>query len=345
MKKGFSRMFGEGVEGMITGLFCTLILGTIFVQWGIYIPGWFGKHMIALGNVMRTLCAAGIGAGIVSRYNTKTVVSVMGVICALIGAFSGTSIASYTLGSLGIPLGAYLGAVLSIEIGQLISDRVKHNLVIVPFAMLIVAGIVGYFVTPYLSKFMWWLASVINYNVGASPVIGGVVTATLMCILVTSPVGAILVASFAGLSGLAGGAACVGACAAMIGFAVGGYYENGMGGLVVQAAFTPMVQFLNVVRRPLIIVPPLIASAILGPVSTAVLKMSNNSVGAAMGTSGFVGQICAWNSMALDTPPVVIMIELMLMHFLLPGIISYGLYSVMRKLGWIKKGEMRIQEF
>ena len=146
-----------------------------------------------------------------------------------------------------------------------------------------------------------------------------------------------------GLLGLAAGAAAVGCSAQMIGFAVSSYRENKVGGLVAQGLGTSMLQFGNICRRPQILIAPTVASAILGPISTQVFGMVNNAMGAGMGTSGLVGQFGAFDAMsAAGVSPIVTIGLIVLMHFILPAAISLGVSEWLRKIGWIRMGDMKL---
>ncbi|MBE5762530.1 MAG: PTS sugar transporter subunit IIC, partial [Clostridiales bacterium] len=146
-----------------------------------------------------------------------------------------------------------------------------------------------------------------------------------------------------GLEGIAAGAAAVGCSAQMIGFAVMSYRENKFGGLLAQGLGTSMLQVPNIFRNPLVWIPPTLASAILGPISTAVLGMVNNSMGAGMGTSGLVGQFGAWAAMsAQGMSPVVIITQIVVMHVILPAILTLIFSEVLRKIGWIKENDLKL---
>ena len=146
-----------------------------------------------------------------------------------------------------------------------------------------------------------------------------------------------------GLSGLAAGAATVGCCCNMIGFAVASYRENKMGGLIAQGVGTSMLQMPNIVRRPLIWLPAIISSAILGPISSAVLGMTSNATGSGMGTAGLVGPLMSFETMVSGGTSVgLTLIEILLMHFILPAVIALGVSEAMRKLGLIKNGDMKL---
>ncbi len=146
-----------------------------------------------------------------------------------------------------------------------------------------------------------------------------------------------------GLNGIAAGAATVGCCANMIGFATASFRENKVNGLLAQGLGTSMLQIGNIVKNPLIWLPAIITSAVLGPVSTMVLHMTNNATGSGMGTAGLVGQINACQTMVSEgVSPVIVLLEIAVMHFLLPGIMAFGISEFMRKKGLICEGSMKL---
>ena len=171
------------------------------------------------------------------------------------------------------------------------------------------------------------------------PIPMGIIVSVLMGIILTLPISSAALAISLKLSGLAAGAATVGCAANMIGFAVASYRENGFGGLIAQGIGTSMLQISNIIKNPLIWIPAIVASAILGPISSQVLRMTSNSIGAGMGTSGLVGQFAMLDTMGAS-PKTFILIAFM--HFILPGLISFGVSEWMRKKGFIKKGDMKI---
>ena len=145
------------------------------------------------------------------------------------------------------------------------------------------------------------------------------------------------------LSGLAAGAATVGCCAQMIGFAVISYRENGVGGLFAQGIGTSMLQVPNIVKNPWIIVPPTLAAAVIGPISTCIFKMTNNAMGAGMGTSGLVGQLVTYSTMVNSgVSSVVAIVEILIMHIVAPALITLVISEGMRKLNIIKNGDMKL---
>jgi uncharacterized membrane protein len=129
----------------------------------------------------------------------------------------------------------------------------------------------------------------------------------------------------------------------MVGFAVSSYRENGIGGLVAQGIGTSMLQVPNILLHPLILVPPTLASAILGPLATTIFDMRNIGVFAGMGTSGLVGQIGTWRTMAALQGPGTVLFKILILHIVLPALLSILISEIMRRLGWIKQGDMKLE--
>jgi len=167
----------------------------------------------------------------------------------------------------------------------------------------------------------------------------GIIVSVVMGIVLTLPISSAALAISLGLSGLAAGASTVGCSAQMIGFAISSFKENGFGGLIAQGIGTSMLQIPNIIKNPKIWIPPIIASAILGPASTVIFKMEGNRIGAGMGTSGLVGQLATIEVMGTGAKTIV---EILLLHFILPGLISFIISEWMRKKGYIKMGDMKL---
>ena len=184
----------------------------------------------------------------------------------------------------------------------------------------------------------------VSISVDKYPIVGGMVVAVVMGILLTLPISSAAIGIAMGLTGLASGAATVGCCCNMVGFAVISYRENKVGGLIAQGIGTSMLQMPNIVKKPIIWLPAILSSAILGPISSALLKMTSNPIGSGMGSAGLVGQFMCYETMVADGgKPVIVLLEILLMHFILPAALSLGIAELMRKLGWIKNGDMKLQ--
>lgn len=344
IKKFLNEIFIDGLSGMALGLFATLIIGTIICQLGSLIGGGIGAYLTAMGNVAKTLTGAGIGVGVASKLKSSPLVVVAAAVTGLIGAFpSVMDMEGFAIGKPGEPLGAFVAAIVGIKLGQLVSGKTKVDIIVTPLVSIFTGAMVGFFVGPPITKFMTWLGELVNVNVEQYPIVGGIIVSVLMGMILTLPISSAAIGVSMGITGLAAGAATVGCCCNMVGFAVASYRENKMGGLIAQGIGTSMLQVPNIVKKPIIWLPAILSSAILGPVASAVLKMVSNPVGSGMGSAGFVGQISAYTSMVeAGTDGVVAIVLIVLMHFVLPAVITLLISEFMRKKNWIKSGDMKL---
>ncbi len=343
IKKYLSRLFIDGLSGMASGLFATLIIGTIISQVGIIIGSDAGSYLVAVGGFAKTITGAGIGIGVACKLKSSPLVTVSAAVAGLMGAFPKIATESFTLGLPGEPLGAFVAAYVAIEIGGLVSGKTKVDIIVTPLAAILTGSVAGFVVGPPVAKFMGWIGSIINFGVEQQPFLCGIIVAVIMGICLTLPISSAAIGVSLKLSGLAAGAAVVGCCCNMIGFAVASYRENKVSGLVSQGIGTSMLQMPNIIKKPIIWLPAIISSAILGPVSTMLFKMVCTPTGSGMGTAGLVGPFETYTAMAeTGTEAVVIVLEIALMHFVLPAALALGISEAMRKLGWIKSGDMRL---
>jgi uncharacterized membrane protein len=189
---------------------------------------------------------------------------------------------------------------------------------------------------------MVWLGSIINWGTEQQPFLMGIIVAVLMGMILTLPISSAALGVILDLSGLAAGAATIGCCCNMVGFAVASYRENKIGGLVAQGVGTSMLQVPNILRKPVIWLPAILSSAILGPVSTMLVKMTNNATGSGMGTAGFVGQIMTYQTMAPERGAALTILLILVFQILLPAVLTLAISEFMRKQGWIKEGDMKL---
>lgn len=349
-KSVLEHIFIDGLSGMALGLFSTLIIGTIAEQIGTFISGDIGNAVILVSKIAKVLMGAGIGVGVACKFGCSPLVTVSAGVCGMVGAFAskilnGTVLTEgiITLAGVGEPLGAFIAAFVGIEIGSLVSGKTKMDIILTPLVSIFTGSVAGLFAGPPISKLMTFIGTLINFNVDKYPVIGGIIVSVLMGIALTLPISSAAIGVSLGLSGLAAGAATVGCAAQMIGFAVASYRENKFSGLVSQGIGTSMIQMPNIVKNIRIWIPATVASAVLGPISSAVLKMTSNSVGSGMGTSGLVGQISMFQVMTAEgMNPVTVLVQIIIMHFILPAVISLAVSELLRKIGWIKKDDMKL---
>ena len=350
MKKILKEIFIDGLSGMASGLFATLIIGTIIVQIGGLIPGPIGQYLMMMGKVASALTGAGIGVGTALRLKASPLVVVSAATAGMTSAFASKIIAGTVLvdgvmqfAGPGEPLGAFIGAIVCIYMGRLVSGKTKVDILITPFVCIVSGSAIGLLIGPSISSFMTWLGSLINWGTEQAPFLMGIVVSVLMGIILTLPISSAALGVILGLSGLAAGAATVGCCANMVGFAVASYRDNKVNGLLAQGLGTSMLQIGNIVKKPVIWLPAILTSAILGPVSTMVFKMTNNATGSGMGTAGLVGQINTYQDMvAAGAEPTMVLIKIIVLHIVLPAILAFVISEIMRKKEIISIGDMKL---
>ena len=349
MKSILDRIFVDGLGGMAHGLFATLIIGTIIQQIGLFAGGDFGNMLYMAGKMAAAMTGAGIGVGVARKFNADQLVVVSAATVGMIGAFAGKLLAGEVLtdGNVflagpGEPLGAFVAAYVAIEIGILISGKTKLDILITPFVCIGVGTATGLVVGPPISRFMGWLGSLINWGTEQQPFLMGIVVSVLMGMILTLPISSAAIGVILNLSGLAAGAATIGCCCNMVGFAVASFRENGFGGFLAQGIGTSMLQVPNIVRHPKIWLPAILSSAILGPVGTMLLHMTNNATGSGMGTAGLVGQIMTWQVMTQTEAPVGVLLKILLIQIVLPAALTFGFSEFMRRKKWIRFGEMKL---
>ncbi|WP_275532722.1 PTS transporter subunit IIC [Tyzzerella sp. An114] len=349
-QKILRRYFINGLNGMALGLFCTLIVGLIIKQIGGIIGGNIGSFIIAVGNVASICTGAVIGIGAAHSMSAPRLVIFSSAITGLIGANAAAFVngtlfneaGAIVLTGAGDPLSAFIAVVAGVELGNLVSGKTKVDIIITPMVTIICGAVIGSIVGPPLSAGMIWLGNMINIATELQPFLMGIVISVIMGVALTLPISSAALSIILGLSGLPAGAATIGCSTQMIGFAVASFRENKWDGLFAQGIGTSMLQVPNIVRNPLIWIPPTLASAILGPLSTVVFKMENNPAGGGMGTSGLVGQIMTWQTMAGTRGSGILMFEIILLHFVLPAILTLVISEFMRKKGYIKFGDMKL---
>lgn len=330
IKKFFKRYFVDAMSYMALGLFSTLIIGLIISQIS-KIPG-LGV-LSSLTDVLGAsspVVGAAIGGAIACGLKMKPLTIYSSIAVGAIG---------YSLGG---PVGAYISAVVGAEVGNILAGKTKVDIILTPFITIVSGGLVGLFVGPYLNEFMTAFGSFINSTTEMHPIPMGIAVSVLIGLALTAPISSAAICITIGLDGIAAGAAVVGCCCQMVGFAVASFRDNGWGGLISQGIGTSMLQFGNIMRKPLIWLAPTLASAILGPISSYVLAMTNTPSGAGMGTSGLVGQFGAFASMGQTTEPWLLWLEVILMHFVFPALLTLAFDGIFRKLGWIKNGDMKL---
>lgn len=316
--------FVDALSSMALGLFSSLIIGLIIKTIG---EQFKSEFFIEMGTLAMGLMGPAIGVAVAYGLNAPPLVIFSAIASGAAGA------------ALGGPAGSFVAALISTEIGKLVSKETKVDIIVTPFVTILTGYSVAAFIGPGIGYMMKGLGNLIMWGTEQRPIVMGIVVAVLMGLALTAPISSAAIAFMLDLHGLAAGAATIGCAAQMVGFAVSSYRENRVGGLIAQGLGTSMLQVPNIIRNPLILIPPTVAGALLAPIGTTILIMENNAAGAGMGTSGFVGQIMTFTTMGFSGE---VLIKVALLHFIGPAVIALLLSEYMRKKGWIKPGDMVI---
>lgn len=320
----------DALSYMALGLFSSLIIGlimkTIGEQAG-FLPDGLQQFLIEMGGVASSMMGPAIGAAIAYGLGAPPLVLFSAVVTGAAGA------------ALGGPAGAYVAAVLSVEVGKLVSKTTKLDIIVTPFTTILTGFAAASFIGPGISTFMTMFGGWISWATEQRPILMGILVAMLMGLALTAPISSAAIALMLDLNGVAAGAATIGCAAQMVGFAVISYRENRFGGLLAQGIGTSMLQVPNILRNPLILLPPTLAGMILAPIGTTIWVMENNAAGAGMGTSGLVGQIMTFQTMGFS---MGVLIQVLVLHIIGPALISLLLSEYMRKLGWIKPDQLTL---
>lgn len=350
IKKIFNYIFIDGLSGMALGLFATLILGTIIQQVGNMIGGNVGQYLSGAAAVAKAMTGIGIGVGVACKYKDDVLVTVAAGAAGMCGAFAQGLISgsifkegALVLAGPGEPLGAFLAAITAVTVGRMISGKTSLDILVTPLVTFVSGSAVGLLAGPPISGFMGWIGELIQTGTEQQPFLMGIAVSVLMGICLTLPISSAAIGVILNLSGLPAGAATAGCCAQMVGFAVASYDDNKMGGLVAQGIGTSMLQMPNIVRKPIIWIPPILTSAILGPISTVVLKMTSNATGSGMGTAGLIGPIMCYQTMVgQGVDSAVVLMEIAVMYVIAPALLTLIFANFMKNHGFIKPGDMKL---
>ncbi|MBQ2737184.1 MAG: PTS sugar transporter subunit IIC [Clostridia bacterium] len=345
--------FVDAMSAMALGLFASLLIGTIFGTVASYIPEGnvihdFFSKLSEIGNTKNAGDAIGAILGIAIAASLKAPMLVM-LSAGAVGMFGhqmGCEIVfegvakSVTAG----PLGAFVCVLVAVEVGKLVSKSTKVDIIVTPATTLGVGALLSMLLCPAIAYACYWLGYFINFATEMMPLLMGIVISVVVGIILTLPISSAAICAMIGISGIAGGAAAAGCCAQMVGFAVISFRENKWGGVVAQGLGTSMLQMGNIVKNPLIWVPATLASAITGPISTCIFKLECVGVSAGMGTCGLVGPIGIISAMqsAEDASVLNIALGIILVCFILPAVLSLVFSEIMRRLGWIGEGDLKL---
>lgn len=350
------RYFIDAMSAMAQGLFCTLLVGTILNTLGTYCGVGFLEHLftIKLGHGAGTmvqftigdLCSAMVGPGMAVAIGRALNAPPL-VLFSLIPV----GFATNALGGAGGPLAVFFVAIVAAELGKIVSKETKIDILVTPIVTVLSGVGISALIAAPIGAAANAVGTFIMWATEQHPFIMGVLVSVVIGIALTLPISSAAICAALGLTGLAGGAAVAGCCAQMVGFVVMSYRENKVGGLVAQGLGTSMLQMGNIVRNPRIWIAPTVASAITGPIATCLFKLEMNgaAVSSGMGTCGLVGPIgviTGWmNDVASGSKVAVTAMDwigLVLIAIVLPAVLTWALSLLLRKIGWIKENDLKL---
>ncbi|MBF0597310.1 PTS transporter subunit IIC [Faecalibacter rhinopitheci] len=322
------RYFIDAMGAMAYALFATLLVGTILKTIGDELDISFLKNIVwPLANQ-----ATGPAIALAIAFSLKAPQLVM---------FSSTivGISAYQIGG---PLGVFLSTIFAVEIGKLVAGETRVDIILTPIITVLVGVGVAQIIGPSVMQIMKWIGEIIMIATESNPFVMSIIIAIVIGLVLTLPISSAALCLMLELDGLAAGAATIGCCAQMIGFATISFKDNGIGGLLAQGLGTSMVQMPNIYKNWKIWIPPTLAAGVIGPIAIIFFQMTNSSLESGMGTCGFVGQIGTFNAMKSSFSSTYILITIIGLQFLLPALLSFLFYIILKKWNWIKDGDMKI---
>lgn len=335
-----ARRYGvEALGAMAQGLFCSLLIGTIVKTAGQQLGV---NLLVQIGEFAGSMSGAAMAVAIGYALQAPPLV---------LFSLAAVGYASNASGGAGGPLAVLIIAILSAELGKLISKETKIDILVTPLVTILIGCALSMWWAPAIGKVASSVGELIMWATELQPFWMGILVSVLVGVALTLPISSAAICQTFGLVGLAGGAAVAGCCAQMVGFAIMSFRENRWGGLVSQGLGTSMLQMGNIVKNPRIWIPAIATSAITGPIATCVfhLEMNGPAVSSGMGTCGLVGQIgvyTGWvNDVAAGTKAAITAWDwagLLLICFILPAVLSCLFCEIERRLGWIKENDLKL---
>lgn len=314
----------DALGAMAFGLFASLLIGTIFATLG---ERSGIEAFIVIADYAKQATGAALGVSIAYALKAPQLVLFSAATVGIAG------------NALGGPVGALLATIVGTELGKLVSKETRVDILVTPGVTIISGVLIAQFVGPGVSAFMNGFGALVKSATEMQPFIMGILVSVLIGIALTLPISSAAICIMLSLDGIAGGAATAGCCAQMVGFAILSFRENKWGGLLAQGLGTSMLQMGNIVKNPKIWIAPTLASAITGPIATMVFRLENIPAGSGMGTCGLVGPIGIYTAM---NGGASMWIGILLVCFLLPGVLTWLFGIPLRKMGWIKDGDLKL---
>ena len=314
----------DAMGAMAFGLFASLLIGNIFGTLG-------EKTNIQIFNTISEYAknATGAALGVSIAYALKSPQLVL---------FSAATV-GIAGNALGGPVGALVSSIVAAELGKIVSKETRVDILVTPGVTIISGVLTAQFAGPGVSAFMTAFGNLVKNATQLQPFFMGILVSALIGIALTLPISSAAICIMLSLDGLAGGAATAGCCAQMVGFAVLSFRENGPGGLLAQGLGTSMLQMGNIVKNPRIWIPPTLASMVTGPLATMVFHLENIPAGSGMGTCGLVGPIGVYTAMDGSAN---MWLGILLVCFVLPALLTWILGEILRKMNWIKDGDLKL---
>ena len=345
-----SRYGIDALGAMAQGLFCSLLIGTIIntigTQFGI---GYLTTPVATVAGVDYTV--GGLATAMSGPAMAVAIGYALQAPPLVLFSLITVGFASNALGGAGGPLAVLFVAIISAEIGKAVSKETKVDILVTPLVTIGVGVALSAWWAPALGAAASSVGTVIMWATTRQPFVMGILVSVIVGIALTLPISSAAICAALSLTGLAGGAAVAGCCAQMVGFAVMSYKENKLGGLISQGIGTSMLQMPNIIKNPRIWISPILCSAITGPIATCIFKLQMNgaAVSSGMGTCGLVGQIgvyTGWvNDIANGTKAGITGFDwlgLVMISFVLPAVFSLAIHAVVKKLGWVKEGDLKL---
>ncbi|MCD8222269.1 MAG: PTS sugar transporter subunit IIC [Clostridiales bacterium] len=314
----------DALGAMAFGLFASLLIGTIFGTLG---DKTHVELFTTISDYCKTATGAALGVSIAYALHAPQLVLFSAATVGVAG------------NALGGPVGALIATIIGTELGKIVSKETRVDILVTPGVTIIAGVLIAQFVGPGVSAFMTAFGNLVKTTTEMQPLFMGMLVSALIGIALTLPISSAAICIMLSLDGLAGGAATAGCCAQMIGFAVMSYRENGVGGLLAQGLGTSMLQMGNIVKNPRIWIAPTLASMITGPIATCVFRLENIAAGSGMGTCGLVGPIGIYTAMGGGSN---MWLGILLVCFVLPAILTFIFGEILRKIGWIKFGDLKL---
>ncbi|MBQ3709390.1 MAG: PTS sugar transporter subunit IIC [Bacteroidales bacterium] len=350
----------DALSAMAQGLFCTLLVGTILNTLGEQCHiGFLNKVLVTIGKGDATIGyrIGDLASAMVGPAMAVAIGYALHAPALVLFSLIPVGFASNALGEAGGPLSVYFVALIASELGKAISKETKIDILLTPIVTILGGFGIAYLIAAPIGHAAMSIGDFIMWATEQRPFLMGIIVSVVVGMVLTLPISSAAICAAFALTGLAGGAAVAGCCAQMIGFAVMSFKENRWGGLVSQGLGTSMLQMGNIVRNPKIWIPPIITSAITGPIATCIFKLQMNGapVSSGMGTCGMVGPLSVWtgwvspskaaiaNGASAITPNAMDWIGMILICFVLPALLTWLFGLVLRKIGWIKEGDLKIE--